>query len=204
MFLLITRPLYDKETYYLYHWTKLLVREARNKQWRVFDLEKKKATRKNTESYLKKQNPELVVFNGHGNAFCVTGQNDEPLIKVGENTNLLKNKTVYARACNAGKLLGIEIVKMGAKNFIGYKELFHFWTKEENVHDPLNDDYAQPFFECSNQVVTSLIKRKTAMEANNDSIQAYRKIISGLLTSKSFNSFLVPDLLWNMNNQVCL
>ncbi|MFH1192700.1 MAG: hypothetical protein V1656_00035 [Candidatus Jorgensenbacteria bacterium] len=203
MFLLITRPLYDKETHYLYHWTASLVKEA-EERWTVLNLEKGKVVREIVESYLEKRNPEIVIFNGHGDQFCVVGQDGEILIQMGANTNLLRNKIVYMRACNAGKSLGPDAIEKGAKNFIGYKELFRFWTKEEGVRKPLNDDYARPFFECSNKVIHSLIKGKTAEEANNDSMQSYRKVISDLLTSQSSNSFLVPDLLSNMVHQVCL
>ncbi len=42
-------------------------------------------TKKNFESYLNKQNPEIVLFNGHGNDFCVCGFKDEPLIESGKN-----------------------------------------------------------------------------------------------------------------------
>ena len=204
MSLLITRPRYDKETYYLYYWTESVIQEAESRGWKVFNLEKDKAIKTLVESYLKKHNPEVAVFNGHGDRSRVMGQDNDVLIEENTNTHLLKDKIVYMRACDAGKSLGIDAVNKGAKNFIGYKELFRFWTKREHFYRPLNDDYAQPFLKCSNKVISSLIKRRTAAEANNDSIQEYRKTISELLTSRSYNSFLVPDLLWNMSNQVCL
>jgi hypothetical protein len=132
----------------------------------------------------------------------VTGHDNEVLI-CSQNANLLKDCMVYIRACSAGKILGPEIIKSGAKSFIGYKEPFLFYCKEEFLHKPLEDDYAKPFFETSNQVGLSLLKGKSAKEANNDSLKIYRKMISNLLTSKSENSFLIPHLLWNMHNQVC-
>lgn len=204
MRLLITRPRYDRETHYLYYWTESLVGDAENRGWKVFNLEKSKATQKNVESYLKKHNPDVVVFNGHGNAVCVVGQNDEILIESGKNTNLLSGKVVYMRACDAGKILGPDTIKKGAQNFIGYKELFRFWNQPEATTKPLNDDYAKPFFECSNQIIYSLIKGRTAQEAHNDSVDMYKKTLSKLLTSESPNSFLAADLFWNMMHQVCL
>ena len=200
---LITRPRYEKTTHYLFHWSSVLVDEANNKG-KLYQLDKEKANRKLLESYLKKQNPDIVILNGHGNEYCVLGQDNEELISTSKNSNLLKNSHVYIRACSAGKILGKEIMKNGAKSFIGYNEPFVFYRREEFITTPLKDDYAKPFFETSNQVGISLIKGKTAKEANEDSIKLYNKVVSSLLTSKSANSFLIPDLLGNMYNQICL
>ena len=204
MLLLLTRPRYDTPTHYLFYWAGLLIDEAKKKGVKVIDLDKNKAKQKKLHSYLAKQPVDIVILNGHGNERCVVGQDDEELISAGKNSDLLKNSRVYIRACSAGKILGKEIVKNGAKSFIGYNEPFVFYHKEEFTTTPLKDDYAKPFFETSNQVGISLIKGKTAKEANEDNKKVYNKVISNLLTSKSANSFLIPDLLGNMSNQICL
>ena len=204
MSLLITRPRYDDVTHYLYHWSESLVEKAKSKNISVFDLQKEKASKKLVESYLKKQGPDTVIFNGHGDEICVTGQDEEVLIEAGKNSHLLKDKIVYMRACDSGKILGPKSVEEGAEAFIGYKELFRFWTDGESLRKPLKDEFAKPFFETSNQVILSLIKGKSAKESHGDSLNVYKKVISNLLTSKSSNSFVVSDLIWNMANQVCL
>lgn len=204
MSLLITRPRYELVTHYFYHWSEEIVKEAKKRMSGVTDLQKEKASRKLVESYLDKQKPEIAFFNGHGNDTCITGQNEEILIESGKNSHLLKDKIVYMRSCDSGKTLGPQAVKEGCKAFIGYRELFRFWTDKALVNDPLKDTYAQPFFETSNQVALSLIKGKTPQEAHKDSMVEYRKVISHLLTSNAENSFVVSDLIWNMHNQVCL
>lgn len=202
--ILITRPRYETPTHYLYHWSAVLVEAASSGGNKVFDLEKKKACRKKVESYLNKRAPSIAIFNGHGDTRSVSGQDGEDLIVVGQNTNLLKYCIVFMRACSAGKVLGLEIMKEGAESFIGYREPFRFYTNEEEYFNkPLEDDYARPFFEASNQVGLSLIKGKTAKEADENSRKVYRNIISRLLTSNASNSFVIPDLLWNMHHQVC-
>lgn len=202
--ILITRPRYESATHYLYHWSALLVQVAHSAGNKVFDLEKEKASRKNLESYLGKRKPSVVIFNGHGDTHSVTGQDGEDLIVVGHNTDLLKGCIVFMRACNAGKVLGLEIMKQGGESFVGYKEPFRFYSNDkEYFNKPLEDDYARPFFEASNQVGVSLIKGKTAKEADENSRKVYRNIISRLLTSNAENSFVIPDLLWNMHHQVC-
>ncbi len=204
MSLLITRPRYELVTHYFYHWSEEIVTEAKKRISSVIDLQKEKASRKLVESYLTKQKPEIVIFNGHGNDVCITGHDEEPLIIAGQNSNLLKDKVIYMRSCDSGKTLGPQAVKEGCKAFIGYSELFRFWTDKALVNEPLNDDYAKPFFETSNQVPLLLIKGKTAKEAHADSLTEYRKVIGKLLTSDAANSFVVADLVWNMHNQICL
>lgn len=200
---LITRPRYEIATHYIFHWSSILVDEAKKKA-KLYLLDKEKANKNLVESYLRKHNPDIVIFNGHGNEYCVAGHDNEELISSGKNTSLLKNSDVYIRACSAGKVLGREIKQLGARSFIGYEEPFVFYKKDECFYEPLKDDYAQPFFETSNQVAISLIKGRTAQEAHGDSIKLYNKTISNLLTSKSGNSFLIPDLMGNMKNQICL
>lgn len=202
MSILITRPRYEDITHYLYHFASCIIDEARRKNTQYFDLKKNKATRHLTESYLKKHSPDIVVFNGHGNDFCITGHDDEILIDM-QNAAVLVGSVVYARACSVGKVLGHEIVKRGGIGFIGYTEPFRFYVKKESFNRPLNDDYAQPFFESSNQVALSLLKGRSASGAHADSLKVYSRIISRLLVSEALNSFVIQDLYWNMKHQVC-
>lgn len=106
---------------------------------------------------------------------------------------------IVAEAHKKGKVFDLEKEKVNKKN----SELFRFYTNSESISHPLKDEYAKPFFETSNQVCLSLIKGKTAKEANEDSLRLYRKTVSELLTSRATNSFVVPDLIWNMAHQVC-
>ena len=86
---LFTRPDYDPVTKYLSAWAKILIDEARAKAIEIIDLVGAKANRKELEGRLKKKRPSLVMLNGHGNDDCVTGQDDEPLVEVGENAQVL-------------------------------------------------------------------------------------------------------------------
>lgn len=104
--LLITRPLYEGTTHYLFFWSEDVISFARSKSYKILDLKTKKANRKNLESYLKSKQPSLVLFNGHGASDLIAGQNDEVIIKVGENEALLKGAVVYALSCKTGKVLG--------------------------------------------------------------------------------------------------
>lgn len=201
--LLLTRPRYDTPTHYLFHWAGLLVAEATKEGVRVIDLDKDKAKKKNLHSYLAKQPIDILILNGHGNQNAVFGQDNEIILSVGDGTDLLKNKIIFVRACDAGTVLGKEITRKGAKGFIGYIQPFMFLIDKDHFNKPLEDELAAPVLECSNQIGISLIKGKSAAEAQKDSFDRYAKTIDKYSSSEATNSFLLPILFWNMTSQVC-
>ena len=116
--MLITRPEHDDTTHYLSNWSKETIGVAENKNIKVFDLNREKATRKNVESKLSRMSCNLVYFNGHGGFNVIGGHNNEPLIICGENERLLKSKVVYAISCKSAKELGLKSVEAGANTKI--------------------------------------------------------------------------------------
>ena len=203
MLLLLTRPRYDTPTHYLFYWAGLLIDEAKSKGVKVIDLDKNKATQKKLHSYLAKQPIDIVILNGHGNREAVAGQDNDIILSVGNGTDLLKNRTIFVRACDAGVILGKEIMTKGAKGFVGYIQPFMFPIDKESFNEPLEDQLAAPVLDCSNRVGLSLIKGKSAEEANKDSLNKYAETIDRYSSSQAPNSFLLPILLWNMTSQVC-
>ena len=96
------------------------------------NLEGKNANKQNVESYLKKQNPRLLLFHGHGDNKTIFGFKDEVLIEMNNNDFLLKDKIVYSLTCDSAKELGVNAVKNGIEAFIGYKApfvIFNRYTK---------------------------------------------------------------------------
>lgn len=203
MSFLITRPKHEKVNHYFYHWGGLLVDEAKKRGFSIIDLEKEKANKKTTLSYISKQTPQIVVFNGHGNECCIAGHDDEILLDTTDDSSIFKDMTIYMRACSAGKVLGHHIIKH-AKAFIGYSEPYQFWTDADSFHKPLTDPLARPFLETSNQVVLSLLKGKSPSEAHNDSLSVYNREINKLLISTNGDTYTVAALHWNMITQVCI
>lgn len=203
MLLLLTRPRYDTPTHYLFYWTGLLIDEAKKNSVRVIDLDKSKAKKKKLHSYLEKQPIDMVILNGHGNQKAVAGEDNEIILSTGNGTKLLKNKIIFVRACNAGTILGKEIIQQGARGFIGYVQPFIFPSDKDSFSKPLEDELAAPVLECSNQVGTSLIKGKSAIEAHEDSLGKYTKAINKYSSSEAKNSFLLPILFWDMTSQIC-
>ena len=194
---LITRPRYDSPTHYLYHWSQSLADIA------SFDLKNERASRREVESFLKKKEPDVVIFNGHGDDVSIRGQDGEPLIVANENAGLLQNKNVYFRACDAGRVLGPTIIKYGARGFVGYVQPFIFPYDEFSVSRPLEDEVARPCLESSNEVAMHLATGSSAREAHEAGLKMFRANIVKMLTTKAPNSYIIGFLHWNMVSQVC-
>lgn len=203
MLLLITRPRHDRATYYLFYWAGLLIDEAKKKGVGVIDLDRDKARGKKLHSYLAKQPIDIVILNGHGNQEAVAGEDNEIILSTGNGAKLLNGKIIFVRACDAGAILGKEIMKNGARGFIGYIQPFMFLIDKDSFNKPLEDELATPVLACSNQVGFSLIKGRSTAEAQKDSLDKYTETIDKYSSSEAINSFLLPILLWNMTSQVC-
>ncbi|OGM92429.1 hypothetical protein A2333_02525 [Candidatus Wolfebacteria bacterium RIFOXYB2_FULL_49_7] len=203
MQLLITRPRYDKPTHYLFHWAGDLIREAKSRRVKVVDLEKEKAIKSIFHSYLRKNAADVVIINGHGNEYEVAGHDGEIILAIDDGVHLLKDKNVFIRACNCGENLGVEIIKAGARGFIGYNQPFIFPFNRESVGKPMEDELAKPLLECSNQVGISLIKGNSIKKAQEDSMKKYEEKRSELLSTKTPDTYILPFLNWNMISQVC-
>lgn len=203
--LLVTRPNSDLTTRYISTWAKRIIALAKEKGHECFDLDKKRAVRKEFESMMRKNEPSLVFFNGHGDYDRVTGQDNELLICVGENEALLKGKIVYALSCRSAKILGPSSIQSGAEAYIGYDEDFIFLYDENKCARPEQDKIAEIFLEPSNQVMASLLKNHTPKEAQKNSQQSFARRIRKLLSSQStvLESSAVRYLIWDTQHQVC-
>lgn len=204
MFLLITRPRYDPATHYLFHWSGIILERAKNRVGaRIKSLDKGKVVKRTFQSYLLRQPVDVVVINGHGSAESVCGQDGEVILSIHDGTDLVKGKSFFVRACDAGSLLGPDMIKKGALGFIGYTQPFIFTHREDSFSKPLEDELAGPILECSNQVGLSLVKGKSVEEAQEESMNKYKRKVDELSSSDSGLSYLLPFLFWNMSCQVC-
>jgi hypothetical protein len=206
MSFLITRPDYDPPTKYLSHWSEEIIRIARTKGRKVVDLKNEKVTKKELMSRLAKLNPSLVVLNGHGSEDSIAGQDEEILIKAGENHDVLHSRVTYAVSCSCGKSLGPKSVEAGNSTFIGYDDDFVFTSDRKYLSRPLEDKRAKPFMEASNYVAISLLKGHKAVDASIRSKEMFKKNYQKLLSSNSDPNSLQDArfLWWNMTHQVCL
>lgn len=200
---LITRPNHDVETNYLCKWSERVIALARKKQYTVYDLLGQKAARKNLESYLKAQKPPFLFLNGHGNKNEIAGQDNEVLI---DSSSKFKGVIIYARSCDAGKVLGRKLVKKGATAFIGYMRKFVFSYTESKIIKPLQDNIAKLFLEPSNLVASTILKGHSASEGNERSKKAMYKNFNMMIASTaSYEERYASRWLWaNLRCQVLI
>ncbi len=201
--LLITRPDHDLVTKYLCVWSGDIVTLAHRKGFVVYDLKGKKANRRQFESYFSAHHPVLLFLNGHGNSRSITGHNNESLV---EQTSDLQGTIVYARSCDAGLILGMQLVNMGTRSFIGYRRKFFCGYSPEKITKPHQDPIARLFLEPSNLILSTLIKHHTAEEAHRRSKDAMYKNFRRMVSSTaSYEERYAARWLWsNINCQVLL
>ncbi len=198
----VTRPDHDDETKYLYEYSKEYIKFIENKDIQLISFSENKCSRENVEKLILKQNPNLIVFNGHGNEEVICGckenedrnvltikirdsQRDEIIIDM-KNKEILKSKIIYSVACSSAKKLGMKVAKSHTKTaFIGYEEEFIFLMDTRKMCKPLSDQIARPFLESSNQVVISLLKGETTGEAYNKSQVTFQKWIDYFQSEKA-------------------
>ncbi|VVB61406.1 Uncharacterised protein [uncultured archaeon] len=199
---LVTRPEHDTTTHYLSYWNKEMINAAQKKGMKVLDLNREDANRQKFESMITKMSPNLVVLNGHGDDNTVTGHNNQPLVKAGENENLLKSKIVYALSCRSAKNLGPKSIEAGAISYTGFDDDFIFSYEPENISRPLKDETAKLFLEPSNLFVDSLIKCNTVDESRKRTENLLRKNLTKSLGSTTVDASLARFLWWDLKHFV--
>ena len=174
---LITRPTHDKETAYLYSFSKAIVNIAKeDRNIRLTELSGSKAIRKNLEKQLSTKDSTLAFLNGHGDANTVFGHKDQPILDK-SNIQLTKGKIVYALACDSLINLGKMAIKKGAKAYIGYTNEFMWLGEPSKSAVPDKDKNAVPFRKVCHILINSLLKGISVGEVVNKTKLEYKKLI---------------------------
>lgn len=203
--ILVTRPNHDLVTTYISTWAKKVLIEADKRKISKLDLLFKKASKSYFESYIQRNQPKLIFFNGHGSEDSITGFDNEVLVSL-KNTDLLDGKIIYARSCDAGARLGPKAVRDGALCFIGYRQSFVVGYSEEYWTRPLQDPLARLFLEPSNLVPVTLLKGNSIADAYRKSQNTSFKNFTFALSTKAspLERDTAPYLWHNRKYQVVL
>ena len=200
--ILITKPEYDDATFYLSKWSEKIIDVAVKSNKTVIQLKKEKVNKTQVEKAIYSRNPYFLILNGHGDETTIYGHKDKPIVKLGENEELLKGKITYSVACNAAFKLGKSCI---CKNtyFVGYENKFVFSFDTNSMANPLDDSFARPFFESTNAVPISIIKGKSVKESVEKSKLLFEKwIIHYRNSSLPEAPYILFMLLWDMENLV--
>lgn len=197
--ILITSPKYDDGTEYLSYYSSLIVKEASIKNIPIKNFEGTEVNRENVFKFLQKRNPQGIFINGHGDENTLYGFKNSVLFSVND-VNLLKNRVIYARACNAGAHFGAKIVENNSGCFIGYKYPFSFWIDQKYSATPSKDNIAKLYLEPSNEIMKLLINGKTSKQSHEKSKQMMvdnMKKILKLEEKKEPGAMGMLQILWN-------
>ncbi|MEW5896460.1 MAG: hypothetical protein AB1668_02105 [Nanoarchaeota archaeon] len=183
---LITRPQYDKETSYMYSFSKPIMAIAKeNRSIHVTELRESNACRKKVEMALTRTKPRLIFLNGHGDEKSVWGQQDEPILDK-DNAALTKNGIVYALACSSLAELGQIAVDEGADAYIGYEREFRWVIDLSRTSSPEKDKNAAPFRRVCFVLGKNLLSGTSAEESIKRTKEEYEKLIRNYGSSEDY------------------
>jgi len=206
--LLVSNAHHDSQTEYLTCWFGKVVEIAKKqKDIKLIALKKEEANRENLIEIIEKENPQLIIFNGHGGDNWIGGFKREILIKCGDNESVLSGKIVHSMACRCANILGKKCIELGTKCFIGYREDFELWSLgKRDQNEQLKDGMASLFLDPAYEAILALVEGNTAGEAYKRSRNMYKENILALITSKNthHNTVVVKSPFNNFKNQVCL
>ncbi len=181
-----------------------MIKEADIKGIKYKKLDGKAATKSNFEKVINNLDYNFVMFNGHGSPTSIKGHKNDIIIELGVNESLLKDRIVYARACEAGATLG-ESCSEGKGCFIGYNFPFVFWADKTWDSVPQKDEIAKLFLEPSNMAPISLIKGHTAEDAHkNSQLHILKNIKREIKNNTKDSPLIIEGLLNNYYGQVLL
>jgi hypothetical protein len=200
------RPCHDDVTSYLHYYSKELLIESKKRGFKTINKEKADANALMITGIIKKNNPDFIMFNGHGNPNTICGHHDEPLIKLNKNHSLIKNKIIYSLSCSSALKLGKKVAD-SKSTFIGYIDEFALGMDINSQAVVHRDKRARLFLEPSNLLVKSLLKGNNVKEAVIKARNLMKKNISKLKTDPFpdakdylpylFNNLVVLSLLGN-------
>ncbi len=159
----------DVSTNYVFSWAEQIKMEAEAFGFKVLDLQDKNFEESCVEKMIKLYDPFLIFFSGHGRDYSLLGCDNTDVIIRCKNDHLFQNRIVYALSCYAGSILGKSSFSKGCKCFIGYGDQVLFPTKKNYKGDLSKDPIAEPFMTISNEIVLTLLKGGTPIDAIENS-----------------------------------
>ena len=203
---LFVRPCHDDVVSYLYYYSKELLMESNNKGFKTINKEKEDANKTVVTSVIEKNNPNFIMFNGHGSPTMICGHKDEVLIEKGKNHSLIKGRITYSLSCSSASKLGNKVADSKTA-FIGYVNEFALGMDTDSQAAVYKDKRAKLFLDPSNLLVKSLLKGNTAKDAVTKAKDLMKVNISKLRTDPFpdakdylpylYNNYLFLELMGN-------
>ena len=119
---------------------------------------------------------DIIIGVGHGDNDSFTGQNESVILEVGKyNPREVKGKVIKLLSCQTGVALGPDLIKNGAKAFLGYKDDYVWVMDADLASTPWADELAGTCLLPVVDGLNALLDGKTAEEAFEIEREGYLK-----------------------------
>jgi hypothetical protein len=164
----VTRPNHDYATLCGYTALSVVNEYYFRKGYDIRDLSGSTATRENV---LRELPAEMFYGVGHGDADVFTGWGNRTIFYVCD-CKELSSSIVYLLSCLTARELGEDIVRKGARAYVGYNEEFAWivYDRYTCAYDTYNDRYCKWFFTPVRVLLERIADGATVGEANAGSI----------------------------------
>lgn len=143
---------------------------------------------------------DIIIGAGHGDEIGFSGQNEAPILEVGKyNPMEVKGKVIKLLSCQTGVALGPDLVKNGAKAFLGYVDDYVWLMDADLVATPWADKMAATSLMPVVDSLNALLDGKTCREVLQIEMDGYSKN-----AQVEENELAKSCLEFNRNNAVLL
>jgi hypothetical protein len=119
---------------------------------------------------------DIIIGVGHGSQTSFTGQNEALILEIGKyNPREIKGKVIKLLSCQTGVSLGPDLVKNGAKAFMGYRDDYVWVMDSDFASKPWEDEMAAACLMPVVDGLNTLLDGKTAKESLDVETQGYLK-----------------------------
>jgi len=165
-----TRPDFDKATKCGKFWLAKVNEYATSRGYTVTDLAGDSANKTQFDNAITTQDPKFFHGVGHGNEDIFAGQNNEYLLQRCIDDDAMSGRIVYLLSCTTAKKLGPSIIEKTGLAFVGYNDLFGWYTSRRKDWKPRVDGLFWAWMDFTNVLANSILKGETVDSAVSKAI----------------------------------
>lgn len=119
---------------------------------------------------------DIIIGMGHGDGDAFTGQNEAVILEVGKyDPKEVKGKVIKLLSCQAGKVLGPDLINNGAVAFMGYTDDYVWVMDADLASRPWADKIAATSLMPVVDGINALLDGKTSREAFDIELEGYSR-----------------------------
>jgi len=165
-----TRANFDKATRCGWFWLAKVNEYASSRGYTVTDLEGELARKTQFDDAITSQDPKFFHGVGHGNEDIFAGQDNEYLLQKCVDDDAMATRIVYLLSCTTAVNLGPSIIEKGGLAFIGYNDLFGWYTTRRKNWKPEVDGIFWAWMDFTNVLANSILKGESVDTAVSKAI----------------------------------